>query len=108
MPHWTTRRIFLATLVAACVVAGFFLLYRFRLVLFIVFAGIAVSMAIAPAVEMISLAERLKQLIDRAREEESIHDRSANTEPGRKPAERTASVPSKSYQPDRSHAKHQL
>ncbi len=61
-----------------------------------------------PTPEMISLTERLKQLIDRAREEEAIHDRSANIEPGRKPAERTASVSSKPYQPDRSPAEHQL
>ncbi len=50
-PHWTTRRIFLATLVVACVGVGFFLLYRFRMVLFVVFAGIVVSMAMAPAVD---------------------------------------------------------
>ena len=47
----TTRRILLATLVVACVIIGFLLIYRFRMVLFIVFTGIVVSMAMAPAVD---------------------------------------------------------
>jgi predicted PurR-regulated permease PerM len=49
--NWTTRRIILATLVVASVVLGFLLVYRFQLVLFIVFTGIVVSMAMAPAVD---------------------------------------------------------
>ena len=48
---WTTRRIILATLVVLLVVIGFLLLYRFRLVVVIVFSGIVVSMAMAPGVD---------------------------------------------------------
>src|SRR5512135_3402124 len=48
---WNTRRILWATLVVSWVVIGFLLLYRFRMVLFIVFAGIMVSMAMTPAVD---------------------------------------------------------
>ena len=48
---WTTRRVILATLVVLLVVAGFLLLYRFRTVVLIVFAGFVVSMAMAPAVD---------------------------------------------------------
>jgi predicted PurR-regulated permease PerM len=48
---WTTRRVILATLVVLLVVAGFLLLYRFRTIVLIVFAGLVVSMAMAPAVD---------------------------------------------------------
>ena len=48
---WTTRRVILATLVVLVVVVGFLLLYRFRTIILIVFAGIVVSMAMAPAVD---------------------------------------------------------
>ena len=48
---WTTRRIILATVVVLLVVAGFLLLYRFRTIILIVFAGVVVSMAMAPAVD---------------------------------------------------------
>jgi predicted PurR-regulated permease PerM len=48
---WTTRRVILATLVVLLVVVGFLLLYRFRTIVLIVFAGLVVSMAMAPAVD---------------------------------------------------------
>jgi predicted PurR-regulated permease PerM len=48
---WTTRRVILATLVVLLVVAGFLLLYRFRTIVLIVFAGFVVSMAMAPSVD---------------------------------------------------------
>ena len=49
--EWNTRRIILATLVVTAVVISFLLIYRFRMVLFIVFTGIVVSMAMSPAVD---------------------------------------------------------
>src|SRR5512139_1907175 len=48
---WNTRRVFWATLAVFWVVIGFLLLYRFRMVLFIIFTGMIVSMAMAPAVD---------------------------------------------------------
>ncbi len=48
---WTTRRVFWATLIVLWVVIGFLLLYRFRMVLFITFTGVIVSMAMTPAVD---------------------------------------------------------
>src|SRR5512141_1127964 len=48
---WTTRRVILATLVVLLVVIGFLLVYRFRLVVVIVFSGVVVSMAMAPGVD---------------------------------------------------------
>ena len=48
---WTTRRVILATLVVLLVVVGFLLLFRFRTIILIVFAGVVVSMAMAPAVD---------------------------------------------------------
>jgi predicted PurR-regulated permease PerM len=48
---WTTRRVILATVVVLLVAVGFLLLYRFRAMILIVFAGIVVSMAMAPAVD---------------------------------------------------------
>ncbi len=48
---WTTRRVILGTLVVLLVVVGFLLLYRFRMVIVIIFSGIVVSMAIAPSVD---------------------------------------------------------
>ena len=50
-PAWTTRQVILGTLVVLLVVIGFLLIYRFRLMAVIVFSGIVVSMAIAPAVD---------------------------------------------------------
>lgn len=48
---WTTRRIILGTLVVLSVAVGFLLLYRFRLVIVIIFSGAVISMAIAPSVD---------------------------------------------------------
>ncbi|HEY4723125.1 MAG TPA: AI-2E family transporter, partial [Anaerolineae bacterium] len=48
---WTPRRVILGTLVVLLVVIGFLLVYRFRLVVVIVFSGIVVSMAMAPGVD---------------------------------------------------------
>jgi predicted PurR-regulated permease PerM len=48
---WTTRRVIQGTVVVLLVVAGFLLLYRFRLVAVIVFSGIVISIAIAPSVD---------------------------------------------------------
>ena len=48
---WTTRRVILATVVVLLVALGFLLLFRFRAMILIVFAGIVVSMAMAPAVD---------------------------------------------------------
>ena len=48
---WTTRRVILATLIVLLVVAGFLLLYRFRTMILIVFAGLVISMAMAPSVD---------------------------------------------------------
>ena len=47
---WSTRRVILATVVVLLVAAGFLLLFRFRMVVLIVFAGVVVSMAMAPSV----------------------------------------------------------
>ena len=41
---WTTRRVILATVVVLLVALGFLLLFRFRAMILIVFAGIVVSM----------------------------------------------------------------
>jgi predicted PurR-regulated permease PerM len=49
--NWTTRRVILATLVVLLVAVSFLLLYRFRMVVLIVFAGVVVSMAMAPSVD---------------------------------------------------------
>ena len=48
---WTTRRVILATVVVLLVAVSFLLLYRFRMVVLIVFAGVVVSMAMAPSVD---------------------------------------------------------
>jgi predicted PurR-regulated permease PerM len=48
---WTTRRVILATVVVLVVALGFLLLFRFRTMILIVFAGIVVSMAMAPSVD---------------------------------------------------------
>jgi hypothetical protein len=49
--NWTTRRVILATVVVLLVALGFLLLFRFRAMILIVFAGIVVSMAMAPSVD---------------------------------------------------------
>jgi predicted PurR-regulated permease PerM len=51
LPTWTPRQVIMGTLVVLCVVVSFFLFYRFRMVVVIVFSGIVVSMAIAPSVD---------------------------------------------------------
>jgi predicted PurR-regulated permease PerM len=48
--NWTTRRVMLATLVVVAVAAGFWLLYHFRLVLFILFVAVTIGIAVRPAV----------------------------------------------------------
>jgi len=48
---WTTRRVILATVVVLLVALAFLLLFRFRAMILIVFAGIVVSMAMAPSVD---------------------------------------------------------
>ncbi len=47
---WTARRVMAATLVAAAVIFGFWLLYNFRMVLFSLFVGIVIGIAIKPVV----------------------------------------------------------
>jgi predicted PurR-regulated permease PerM len=51
VPDWTPRQVITGTLVVLSVVIGFLLAYRFRWVAIIVFSGIIVSMAMAPAVD---------------------------------------------------------
>src|SRR5512143_642791 len=51
LSNWTPRRVMLGTLVVLLVAIGFLLVYRFRLVVVIVFSGIVVSMAMAPGVD---------------------------------------------------------
>src|SRR6185503_11200166 len=50
LPSWTTRRVILATLVVLAVASGFWLLYHFRLVVFILFIAIVIGIAMQPAV----------------------------------------------------------
>lgn len=50
LPKWSTRRVILATLVVLTVAAGFWLLYHYRLVVFILFVAITVGIAMQPAV----------------------------------------------------------
>lgn len=47
---WSPRQIMLATLFVALVVVGFWLLFRFRNVIFILFVGILIGTAVKPAV----------------------------------------------------------
>jgi predicted PurR-regulated permease PerM len=49
--EWDARRIFLGNLVVLGVAACFLILYRFAAALFILFAGIALGMAVKPGVE---------------------------------------------------------
>jgi predicted PurR-regulated permease PerM len=49
-PNWSTRRVMLATLAVLTVVAGFWLLYHYRLVLFILFVAMTIGIAMRPAV----------------------------------------------------------
>ncbi|MCL4302902.1 MAG: AI-2E family transporter [Anaerolineae bacterium] len=50
IPKWSTRRVVLATLVVLTVAAGFWLLYHYRLVVFILFVAIVIGIAMRPAV----------------------------------------------------------
>jgi predicted PurR-regulated permease PerM len=49
--QWTTRRVVAGTLAVLAVVLAFWLLYRFRLVVFTFFAAIVISTAIKPAAD---------------------------------------------------------
>lgn len=51
---WSPRQIMLATLFVVVVAAGFWLIYRFRAVLFILFVAILVGTAIKPAVKWLN------------------------------------------------------
>jgi predicted PurR-regulated permease PerM len=50
LSNWTTRRVIVATLVVLAVALGFWLLYHFRLVVFILFVAITIGIAMQPAV----------------------------------------------------------
>lgn len=50
IPNWSTRRVILATLVVLTVATGFWLLYHYRLVVFILFVAIVIGIAMRPAV----------------------------------------------------------
>lgn len=51
LASWTSRRTILATLAVLSVIVSFWLLYRFRLVVFTLFVAIVISTAIKPAVD---------------------------------------------------------
>ena len=48
--RWNARRVFLATLAVVSVIAGFYLMYRFSNVLFVLFVAVVLSTAMRPAV----------------------------------------------------------
>ena len=48
--NWTPRRVFLTTLSVVAVIAGFYLMYRFSGVLFVLFVGAVLATAMRPAV----------------------------------------------------------
>ena len=54
MNEWTFRRVAWTTLVFVMVAAGFWLLYRFYAVLFILFIAIAFGTAVRPMVDWLS------------------------------------------------------
>ena len=54
VPDWSTRQVVTATLFVVAVSLGFWLLYRFRLVLFILFIAIVLGTAIRPAVQWLN------------------------------------------------------
>ena len=56
LSEWSARRVIQATLVVLLVVLGFWLLYRFRLVVFTLFAAIVISTALRP------IANRLERI----------------------------------------------
>lgn len=51
IPTWTTRRVVLATLFVLFVAISFWLLYRFRMVIFILFVALVLGTAIRPFVD---------------------------------------------------------
>lgn len=50
LPHWSTRRVIWATLVVLAVASGFWLLYQYRLAVFILFVAITIGIAMQPVV----------------------------------------------------------
>lgn len=50
VPKWSTRRVMLATLVVLAVATGFWLLYHYRLAVFILFVAITIGIAMQPMV----------------------------------------------------------
>jgi len=54
VPDWSTRQVVTATLFVVAVSLGFWLLYRFRLVLFILFIAIVLGTALRPAVQWLN------------------------------------------------------
>jgi predicted PurR-regulated permease PerM len=54
VPDWSTRQVVTATLFVVAVTLGFWLVYRFRLVLFILFIAIVLGTAIRPAVQWLN------------------------------------------------------
>jgi len=54
VPDWSTRQVVTATLFVVAVSLGFWLLYRFRLVLFMLFIAIVLGTAIRPAVQWLN------------------------------------------------------
>jgi predicted PurR-regulated permease PerM len=57
-----TRQIVTATLVVAAVLGGFFLLYRFRIVVFLLLAAFVINVAITPAVNWLVARGRSRPL----------------------------------------------
>jgi predicted PurR-regulated permease PerM len=54
IPEWSNRQVVLATLFVVAVAGGFWLIYRFRLVVFILFVAIVLGTAIRPAVNWLN------------------------------------------------------
>jgi predicted PurR-regulated permease PerM len=54
IPEWTNRQVVLATLFVVTVGLGFWLIYRFRLVIFFLFIGIVLGIAIRPTVQWLN------------------------------------------------------
>lgn len=54
IPEWTNRQVVLATLFVVSVGLGFWLIYRFRLVIFFLFIGIVLGIAIRPTVQWLN------------------------------------------------------
>ena len=54
IPSWSPRQVVTATLIAVSVLASFYLIYRFSLVIFIFFIAIVLSISIRPVVNWLS------------------------------------------------------